>query len=214
MSPSLPALRAVPATASAAVLALAVSLSAAGAAAAETPDPTATTITSPSCGASCTPEPTETKPGEGRADKPKGPDEPPGQPGGPEPAPPAAAQPTATSTPAPPPAESIVPAAPDPAESIARRIRHPGSRNHGTRHHVLGHCLHRIKLDQTRHQAGQANPGRGRCPRRRSGNGRAGPPDHHGRCAAGGNRRAGFHLVGQDPVPGTLTDGEARTDGR
>ncbi|HEU4667787.1 MAG TPA: hypothetical protein VFS79_09000 [Arthrobacter sp.] len=110
MSPSSPAFRAVSATASAAVLALAVSLSAAGAAAAETSDPSA-----PACDASCTLEPTTTRSGDGRNDKPKGPDEPPGLPGGASPAPPAAPEPAVPAAPAP--AAPAAPEAPAPEET-------------------------------------------------------------------------------------------------
>jgi hypothetical protein len=113
MSPSSPAFRAVSATASAAVLAFAVSLSAAGAAAAETPDPSAPTA--PVCEASCTLEPTTTRSGDGRNDKPKGPDEPPGQPGGAAPAPPAAPEPAVPAAPAP--AAPAAPEAPVPEET-------------------------------------------------------------------------------------------------
>ena len=114
MSPSSPAFRAVPATASAAVLAFAVSLSAAGAAAAETPDPSAPATTL-ACDASCTMEPTTVRSGDGRNDKPKGPDEPPGQPGGAAPAPPAAPEPAVPVAPAP--AAPAAPEAPAPEEA-------------------------------------------------------------------------------------------------
>lgn len=116
MSPSLPALRAVQATASAAVLALAVGLSAAGAAAAETPDPSAP-ATTPACEGPCTLEPTTTRSSDGRNDKPKGPDEPPGPPGGAAPAPPAAPEPVVPAAPAP--AAPPAPEAPAPEETTA-----------------------------------------------------------------------------------------------
>lgn len=117
MTRSSPALRAGAAAASGVLLALTVCMAPAGTAAADSPEPSATSTT-PSCGGSCTPEPTETKPGEGRTDKPKGSDEPPGQPGEPAPAPPAAPRPPATSSPAPPPSVTTVPAAPAPEEAL------------------------------------------------------------------------------------------------